>query len=199
MQADAVTEQQGRDAGQLLGLLHTLDGVPGDAEAEIVGAHLPLERINRHLDQISRAAVELSPLCEKLAKLARESETSAFDWGLIHSDFSVDNMILDEDGQIIVVDNETLKMGPLDFDLARCWSRWPMIQTVRKAFIEGYQLHRSLESFNENRQFWAIRALVQSLAVHMNHGRTNCPVLEALRHLVAGETEHIWPRIAPGD
>ena len=30
------------------------------------------------------------------------------------------------DGALCLVDNETVDLGPLDYDLARTWYRWPL-------------------------------------------------------------------------
>jgi Ser/Thr protein kinase RdoA (MazF antagonist) len=193
LRAAEVSEQQACDAGALLGLVHTREGIPPAAWAESPDVDAPLEKIVSHLDRISRGVAELSPLCEHLAELARGLQPGAFQSGLIHADYAVDNMIIAEDGHIIVVDNEHLRVGPLDYDLARCWSRWPMTESLRQAFGEGYQQHRSLEPFAKNRQFWAIRALSQSLSVHLKHGKSNRPVLEALQRVADGETDHLWP------
>jgi thiamine kinase-like enzyme len=104
-------------------------------------------------------------------------------------------MVVTPEGQVVVIDNEGLRVGPLDYDLARCWSRWPMTGTQRQAFCDGYRQYRSLETFQAHRQFWAIRAMSQSLSVHLKHGKENPQALAALRCIAAGDDRQFWPTL----
>jgi len=196
LHATAVTERQAGHAGALLGAVHARTGIPEDYRSGSPGMDEQLQKISSHLDRISRAAEKLCGLCETLEQLAYELQPSSIESGLIHADFCADNMIVTEDGNLVVVDNEDLRVGPLDYDLARCWSRWPMTESQRDAFCEGYKQHRSLDTFMNNRHFWAIRALALSLAVHLKHGRSNQAVLLSLQRLAAGDEDQFWPRLA---
>lgn len=190
-----VTNEQAYRSGALLGLVHTRTGIPNDLRADIPDVAWELEKINSFLSAIAMYAPEETRLCEAIAEIARQQQPAAFESGLIHADFCADNMIVTTDGSIVVIDNEQLRVGALDYDLARCWCRWPMTDRQRQAFCGGYEQHRDLDQFMTTRQFWAVRALTLSLVVHLGHGRSNKPVLDALHRLAGGHTDRFWPRL----
>lgn len=82
--------------------------------------------------------------------------------GVIHRDFCAENLLLAPSGRIHLVDNESIDVGPLDYDLARTWYRWPMGQQERTAFWEGYGRYRDPESFASSFAYWAVTVLVES-------------------------------------
>ena len=193
LHAANVTQAQSGRAGELLGLLHTRSGLPEGADAGDAELHRQMAKIEAHLSAISRVAPEQSGMCETIAGIARGNCPEAIETGLIHADYCAENIIVNDDGIMVVVDNELLRVGALDFDLARCWCRWPMKQSQRRAFISGYERYRQMERFVAHRYFWAIRALALSWNVHLSHGRTNRPVMSALKRIASGDTARIWP------
>lgn len=195
LQAEAVTNEQARRAGELLGVLHTGISLPAELRTDIADADIPLQEINSYLATIIHYASEESRLCDEIALIAVQTRPAGFETGLIHADYCADNMVLTGEGRVVVVDNEGLRVGALDYDLARCWCRWPMAESQREAFCHGYQQYRSMENFMNNPQFWAIRALTQSLFVHLKHGRKNQPALDALYRLASAEKIHFWPTL----
>jgi thiamine kinase-like enzyme len=82
--------------------------------------------------------------------------------GLIHGDFCPENMVRTAAGQILAVDNETIRLEALDYDLARSWYRWPMSSDQARCFLDGYATRRSAEPFLQHFSYWAICALVDS-------------------------------------
>ncbi len=90
--------------------------------------------------------------------------------GVIHRDFCAENLVWDASGQPHVVDNETMQIGALDFDLARTWYRWPMTDTQATAFLDGYSAHRSPESFLASFVFWTLAVLVDVSRYHLRVG-----------------------------
>ena len=90
--------------------------------------------------------------------------------GVIHRDFCAENLVWDASGQPHVVDNETMQVGALDFDLARTWYRWPMTDAQATAFLDGYRAHRSPEAFLTSFVFWALATLVDVSRYHLRVG-----------------------------
>jgi thiamine kinase-like enzyme len=41
--------------------------------------------------------------------------------GFIHKDLCAENRVRDESGRVVVVENESLRVGPHAYDLARTW------------------------------------------------------------------------------
>ena len=81
---------------------------------------------------------------------------------MIHRDYCAENLLLAPSGRIHVVDNESIDVGPLDYDLARTWYRWPMGPRQRAAYWKGYARYRDPGSFSSSFAFWAVKVLVES-------------------------------------
>lgn len=195
LQTPEVTDEQAYRAGSLLGSLHTLTAIPAGLVADPPDVDWHLRQMETHLAAISGHLADESQLCKSLVELARRHRPDTLEAGLIHVDFSADNIVVTGQGDLVVIDNEHLQVGALEYDLARCWSRWPMSASRRQAFRKGYHQHRSLGQFMANQQFWAIGALSLSLLVHLEHGRANQAALDALHRLARGETDQFWPRL----
>lgn len=193
LKATTVTEDQACRAGALLGQLHTRSGIPADLLSTAPGVEDHLQQISRYLAAFAAAQPEHSSLCASLVDLAVQHRPANVELALILEDFSAENIVVSEQGSLIVIDNEHLQVGTPEYDLARCRCRWPMNATQMTAFNGGYQQFRCLQPFGENWQFWAISALSLSLHVHLTHGKINRPVLNALERLVQGETKQVWP------
>ena len=190
----AVTVALARQAGDILGSLHTRGGYDDTYCAGMPDTRALLERLDRHLEVVQLHGAASAKQCRQLAMLARDHCPDSLDSGLIHADFCLDNMVLTASGELFLVDNEDLRVGVLDYDLARCWSRWPMTPGQRRAFLEGYEHYRSASAFTAHKGFWGVIALVMSLQVFLRHGHSRLDLQEALLHLARGATEDLWPR-----
>jgi Ser/Thr protein kinase RdoA (MazF antagonist) len=174
-------------------MVHTRTGLPAGSNAAVPDADGQLDMVLSYLSAIAKYDPQHSDLCESIAEIAVMQRPLDFESGLIHADFCADNMIVTGEGDIVVIDNEQLRVGALDYDLARCWCRWPMNSAQREAFCRGYEQYRSLQQFAQNQTFWAIRALTLSIQVHYGHGRTNQSALDTLFRLSSGGKNGLWP------
>jgi len=193
LHADQVSEQQAYEAGGLLGSLHCRGNVPADMEEGGLEPGWHMDKINAHLSEIADHAPETVDLCRKIRGIASSGQPQTIEAGLIHADFCAENIIVSTGGTLVVIDNELLRVGALDFDLARCWGRWPMSDGQRHSFTAGYRQYRGMEQFMAHSRFWAIRALAMSLLIRLRHGQRNEPALAALQRLAGGQTDRIWP------
>jgi aminoglycoside phosphotransferase (APT) family kinase protein len=57
---------------------------------------------------------------------------------VIHRDFCPENMLIDSTGEIRVIDNEWLAVGPPALDLGRTFHRWPMDENGWVRFLAVY-------------------------------------------------------------
>lgn len=120
--------------------------------------------------------------------------------GLVHDDFCAENMVLHAPGHIYVIDNETLFVGPCDYDLARTWYRWPLNSHQREAYYEGYKQYRSTAEFLEHSLHWAVTVLggAAALRLRTRKPRTSIPIRrlrELLRDVRSGTFFHSDRRI----
>ena len=104
--------------------------------------------------------------------------------GVIHRDFCAENLVWDASGHPHVVDNETMQLGALDFDLARTWYRWPMTDAQAIAFLDGYTAYRSPETFLASFVFWTVAMLVDVSRYHLRVGTDRAQDAVALLHAV---------------
>lgn len=195
--ADAVTLAQAGRAGELLGQLHTTRGLPDRESAMVLAMADHLALMQEQVAALLAQQVLSSAAAASALELAGETRPAHFESGLIHGDFCVDNMIVDASGELVLIDNESLCVGPLDFDIARTWCRWPMTDAARRAFIAGYTPFRSLDAFIESRRFWALRALLMSVYVHVKHERPYQPLVAAMLRLCSGAEEGFWASFPP--
>ena len=80
--------------------------------------------------------------------------------GLTHHDFCAENLVEDPHGRIFAVDNEHMRVGFIEFDLARTWYRWPMPQGAWGRFLDHYTVVRGAELDLRAWPFWQMAALV---------------------------------------
>ncbi|MGE0451136.1 MAG: phosphotransferase family protein [Vicinamibacterales bacterium] len=111
---------------------------------------------------------------------------------LIHTDFCAENIVIDAQGEPIVVDNEHFRFGPAGMDLARTWYRWGWHDRTRshewELFRAAYAAAGGDGGAFEHEPFWRTGALVFSARL-----RSSIGAKEAARPLqclieIAGET-----------
>jgi hypothetical protein len=147
--------------GQMLGTLHRADF------RHLVDAPLPRvmdlwDKLESNADILCQGRQLDAALARGALDLADAHRPKTMTVGIIHKDFSAENIVLDTVDAPICVDNANLALGPCDFDLARTWYLWPMTRADRACFVQGYKEHRSLDTFQEHFSFWAVCALIGS-------------------------------------
>jgi hypothetical protein len=89
--------------------------------------------------------------------------------------------VLHADRGPVCIDNETLRIGPFDLDLARTFYRWPLSQDDRAAFLAGYGAGGGPAGIT-HLPFWSLAAEIYSAFVRCRDGDHDADVpLAALR------------------
>jgi len=88
--------------------------------------------------------------------------------GLIHTDFCPENLVQHRGSKLCSVDNESLQLGYLAYDLARCWYRWPLQGAEGAAFIKAYEDMRESSDFREHFPFWFISVLTEAAVYRLD-------------------------------
>ena len=96
---------------------------------------------------------------------------------LIHRDFCAENLIVDPGGQLHMVDNEWLMVGPPAWDLGRTFHRWPMSPDAWERFTKA---HRAEVGEPEAYGFWQLSATLLSARVFHQHAPERLPPLLAI-------------------
>jgi GT2 family glycosyltransferase len=166
-----------RPCGRLLAMIHA--GAP--VEARPTGDAEPRAGL---LALVERRALEPA-IAEHAERLARRCAPARASRGRCHGDFAAENIVLRPDGALCLIDNETLDLGPLDYDLARAWYRWPMPPEVWDELLAGYGEVRSAADFRAHFPYWAVRVLVDAARYRLDarHAEADVP-LRRLRALV---------------
>ena len=150
-------------SGALLAALHSV-GLPQDRR----GSALPYieasgSRVTRGLARL----VRLNAITKEDGAAARELAMSSMPRdlvpALVHGDFCGDNMVVDANGRIHPIDNESVIVHVPEYDLARTWYRWPMSGPQRAAYEKGYGDSPAAARFHMHFDFWAILVLVESV------------------------------------
>lgn len=118
-------------------------------------------------------------------ELAGANAPSGLVPGLVHGDLCAENMLIDAEGRMHVVDNESVAVHAPEYDLARTWYRWPMTAAQRAAYEDGYGRSEARTRFDAHFTFWAIVVLVESAAFRLRVGASDPEVpLGRLRPLL---------------
>lgn len=172
-------------SGANLGALHQQD-VSGWPDVVVRQADQVLARLESDTTIVVAAGELEADAAAAAHELANEGVPSDASTGIIHNDFCPENMVLDASGTPVCVDNATLTFGPHDYDLARTWYRWPMSPGESKAFLRGYETHRSRASFERHFAFWSICMLTATAANRLRLGLGDrARSLDALRTILA--------------
>ena len=188
--------------GELATVLGTLNcrRIPRAAStAKIHGVNWHANRLRNLLAELTTEGHMDSAFATRIFDLASDNRPPDFECGVIHTDFHPQNMVLRRQNELCTIDNEGLRIGVLDFDLARCWRRWPMTDAQRGAFQRAYGHFRCLDSFLSHQVFWSINTLVLTARINARYG---CPIegfLDTLAQIAQNVDEALWPNLLPSD
>ncbi len=174
------------EAGAILGELHARSSTRSGPSREPVVFEDDPDRVEEGLAELARSGAIPARDAERLTRVALDARPAVSETGLIHADFCARNLLLDPDGRVWSIDNETLDRGFFDYDLARSWYRWPLRPPEREAFYQGYARFRSLESYRRSFPYWAVAAILASVAFRRRMGPAERDVpMRRLRDLAA--------------
>jgi len=111
--------------------------------------------------------------------------------GIIHGDLAPENIVIDESGRLVVIDNDQVLSHPFDYDLARAWIRWPMTGVMKMRFLDAYRRHRDPTPFQISVHFWLLCALTRAAAFRVENAVVGRNVhLYHLRRLLGTANEN---------
>jgi aminoglycoside phosphotransferase len=171
-----MTEEILAACGEVLGTFHTTS-CPGSTGWGPVEIRKRIENFDSELQELER--FNLIPMQTRLRLTRRfgQGAPRRADTGFMHGDFCAENIVMDTGQTLRVIDNGSLSTGPLEEDLGRTFSRWPMDDRQKAAFLAGYSRHRDPAPFLIHSDFWIVGALAHSAVVR---ARTDAEGAEAL-------------------
>jgi hypothetical protein len=148
--------------GALLGAVHVGSVPPPLVERHGCTAAGWSGRLARNLDRLVELRALEPDQARALGAATREEDVGASATGLVHGDFCPENLVVGGTRPLAVVDNETLTIDVLAYDLARTWHRWPMRADEAQAFCLGYRRHRDPGDYLDHRLYWDIAVLSEA-------------------------------------
>jgi len=173
-------------AGELLGRLHTSEIRVNGHKGEDVTPQWYLHRAEGNLASLVGQGKISTTSAGKLLDAGKVLKPAKTEIGIIHMDFCAENMVWTPVEKLVVFDNERFRFGPLDFDLARCFMRWPQTAQYLGYFRKAYEHHRSMASFDADGKFWKFCALAQSAWYGVRAGSCVRQRLTALEEMANG-------------
>lgn len=149
-------------AADLLGSLHATQALGSRRVAGRAATARALQRAERQLGTLAARGSLPPATAATLARILRRTAPARARTGVTHNDFCAENLVEDAQGRVIAVDNEGLRPGFLDFDLARTWARWPMPAADWQAFVARYARWRGEPPDAAAAPFWRIAAIAKS-------------------------------------
>lgn len=178
--------QRWRDAGALLRAIHRTEGAATARRGRALTRPFFVDLLAR-LDVLVAAGALTAAERTVLARALATSRPSRARTGLTHNDFCGENLVEDAEGRLHVIDNGGLRVGFLDFDLARAWYRWSMSSTAWRSFLAGYG-GGARATTGDRRRFWRAAAIIRSAHFRVvRASRDVAPVLRRLRALARDE------------
>jgi len=148
-------------AGALIGLTHRTrleaDALPSERPATA-----ELDRCGSQLAALVAARQLTRPQADAVADAIIRSTPERPIHGIVHGDFAPENLVIDASGALHAIDNEVVRIGILDLDLARTWSRWPMADRTWASFLAAYAAASGRSCNDDQLVGWKLRTLVVS-------------------------------------
>lgn len=150
-------------AGALLGACH--GAVPRRLVAatgpEVRGAVAHALRRLAHLASVGAIGAAHA---RRIHRALRDEGPRAATQGLAHGDFAPENLVQTTSGDVVCVDNATLRPGLLEADLGFAWNRWPLDRGGRDRFLAGYRRRADPTAFLAAERFFRLAEALRSAA-----------------------------------
>ena len=171
-----------RECGRLLADLHR---VPVAGQASSGATVEPVRaRMVEQLAMLRTSGALGAQEVNSLVAIADATAPARASSGIIHFDFCGKNLVMHAERGPVCIDNETLRVGPFDLDLARTFYRWPLSRDDHAAFLAGYVAGDG-PAETTHLPFWSLAAEIHSAFVRCRDGDHDADVpLAALRERV---------------
>ena len=166
-----------REAGAVLARIHKTD-VP---ELKVEDAEPEVSRCGEWLSELARVSA-IDAESTRLLKLRIRREAPArTSMGVAHQDFCGENLVLHPLRGVVSIDNEWMRIGSLDFDVARAVRQWGLNEIGRRNFLAGYSEEGGPVDFSSV-DFWLLANDIFASEVRARRGWSDAPA--TVRHLL---------------
>ncbi|MFC1680614.1 hypothetical protein ACFL1S_02320 [Pseudomonadota bacterium] len=109
------------------------------------------------------------PEADVLTDLLLDLRLDDHEVSIIATDFCPENLVVTKFGEVYLIDTEGLVVHSLGFDFARLLYRWPMTQSQRRIFMEGYASLSGRKPPPVDLRYWLLTILVESVMYRHAH------------------------------
>lgn len=155
------------DAARLLAAIHAFAGTPGAPLPQRRRTERLLAVTAAKLGDLVAARVLSATDAARLDALLRDALPRRAAWGLVHDDFCGENLVRTPEGVVVSIDNERLRRGFFDRDLARTWARWRVPAWAEARFLATYAASGHPPASGPARRAW--RIVTATERVHVRH------------------------------
>lgn len=170
-------------AGALLAALHATTVAAGRTVRETRPTSEWRARAADAIARIGRRAALDPRTLERLAAALARLDPGTGIWGLVHTDFCGENMVVAAAGGLHVIDNERVSVDALGYDLGRTWARWQLSDAAWTRFAAAYTGGGGLPQALAARGFWRLAASVTAAAVRIHLGAATLESFARLHQL----------------
>ena len=185
----AVTLEHARHAGAILRAIH--DTTPPDV-GEAVTDDAPDAWgtvLERKIARLHAARMLSASEVDATTAVAHRGAPALAHIGVVHGDVCPENLVVDPHGRLWLVDNDSLTVRAMEYDLARIWYRWPMTRAGCEAFVDGYGDSAALAAYHQHVVHWAVVVLVGAAEFRIRYSLPGAEdALHRLRDIVANQT-----------
>lgn len=168
--------------GSVLADIHSTPVPEGLPTAED-SVHWP-SRVCEDLSALGQHGLLKPHEVEALLSIAEHTAHADARCGVVHLDFSADNIVMHHERGPVCVDNETMRTGPFALDVARTLTRWPLEGDARQHLLDGYASGGGPADLAQL-DWWTLVADAWSAALRVAHGHASVDAqLAALRRRV---------------
>jgi hypothetical protein len=171
-------------AADILVMLHGFGGLANERLPRRQRLGPVIATARRHVGELANGAISRRDAGALAGILDGLPDDAA--WGLTHTDFGGDNLVLRPDGTLVSIDNEHLVRGFLDFDVARAWYRWPMPEPSWRRFVRRYEVGAGRTVAATELRAWRALATLTGVRRRFRVGAPLAGALDRLRDVLDG-------------
>jgi hypothetical protein len=157
-------------AADLLRFVHRFAGHPSERLPQLRHVGPVSVQATSDLRCLLDAGIFASDLCARIERILELGLPDRAPWGLMHGDLCAANLVIGAGGRIVSIDNEHLRRGFLDYDLARTWYRWVLPPAAQRRFEVMYAKDCLWQATDRERQAWRVAAVVRGVRIRHRLG-----------------------------
>jgi thiamine kinase-like enzyme len=179
-----LSQRRLEQAADLLGRLHATTSFEGQSLRRSQSTGAVRRRVERQLANVENRGAITTTERRQLLEILHAFAPKRAVFGLTHNDLCAENLVEDGEGRLHAIDNESMKLGFLEFDIARTWYRWSLSETDWKSFLRRYEKWNAAP-VAQSTMFWRIAAVAKSADIRAQRTSNSDVPMRKLREIIS--------------